>query len=141
MAAMKWTKSPESLVRTFAEALPDAPSVERRSMFGYPCAFVNGNMFAGLHQASLILRLGETERGELLREPGARIFEPMPGRPMKEYVAAPPRVLGNVALLRKWMQKSLAFAASLPPKGEKPAKAKPRAAAKAPAKRAAKKKT
>lgn len=102
-------------------------------MFGFPCAFVNGNMFAGLHQDSLILRLGEAERGELLREPGARLFEPMPGRSMKEYVAAPPGVLGDATLLRKWMKKSFAFAAALPPKGAKPvkkAKAKPKAAAK-----------
>jgi len=130
MAAMKWKKSPEALVSTFDAALPHDPKVERRSMFGYPCAFVNGNMFTGLHERSLILRLGEAERGELLREPGARIFEPMPGRSMKEYVAAPPGVLADVALLRKWMKKSLAFASALPPKGEKPAKPKRAAPAK-----------
>ncbi len=44
----KWEKSPQALVQLFDRVLPESPNVERRKMFGYPCAFVNGNMFAGL---------------------------------------------------------------------------------------------
>jgi len=29
-------------------------------VFGYPCAFVNGNMFAGLFQTELFVRLSES---------------------------------------------------------------------------------
>ncbi|HEY6460111.1 MAG TPA: TfoX/Sxy family protein, partial [Polyangiaceae bacterium] len=82
---MKWTKSPEFLVQSFDHCLPMAPGVERRSMFGYPCAFVNGHMFCGLHQDSLVVRLPEARR-EAMVASGARIFEPMPGKPMEEYV-------------------------------------------------------
>jgi len=53
----KWRKSLTQLVDLFVAVLPDQPNVERRQMFGYPCAFVNGNMFTGLHQGSLIVRL------------------------------------------------------------------------------------
>ena len=40
----KWKKSPPELVATFDAAIAGKPGVERRQMFGYPCAFLNGNM-------------------------------------------------------------------------------------------------
>ncbi len=45
-----WKKSSPALIAYFDKALPDDPRVERRQMFGYPCAFVNGQLFTGLHQ-------------------------------------------------------------------------------------------
>ncbi len=36
-------------------------------MFGCPAYFANGNMFAGVHQSSLMLRLPEDERAEVVR--------------------------------------------------------------------------
>ncbi|MBJ7412837.1 MAG: hypothetical protein JHD15_21120, partial [Phenylobacterium sp.] len=47
---MAWTKSPKSLVDLLELSLPDAPGLQRRKMFGYPVAFVNGHMCAGLFQ-------------------------------------------------------------------------------------------
>jgi TfoX/Sxy family transcriptional regulator of competence genes len=133
---MKWRKAPEELVNAFLEALPDDRRVERRKMFGYPCAFVNGNMFTGLHQENLIVRLAEEERQKLVDQQGAQIFEPMPGRPMKEYVSLPDDILGDVRELRAWMWRSLEYAAALPPKRAKKAASK---AAKKAAPKAAKK--
>lgn len=131
---MKWRKSPAGLITTFDAVVPADPRVERRKMFGYPCAFVGGNMFTGLHQEDLILRLPEAERAEFLRFPGARTFEPMPGRPMKEYAVVPPGMLDHPGELRTWLARSLAYAASLPVKKKekkgggaaKPAAKKPR---------------
>jgi TfoX N-terminal domain len=88
-------------------------------MFGYPAAFLNGHMLMGLHQEDLILRLPEETRRELLAIKGARVFEPMPGRPMKEYVVTPPRLIADRAALRPWIEKSLAFVESLGPKAAK----------------------
>jgi TfoX/Sxy family transcriptional regulator of competence genes len=116
---MQWRKSPEELVNTFLAALPEDARVERRKMFGYPCAFVNGNMFTGLHQESLIVRLAEEDRQRLVEKQGARIFEPMPGRPMKEYVSLPDDVLDDAKELQGWIRRSLEYAAALPPKGAK----------------------
>ena len=42
---MAWVKSSESLIEAFHEALPDDDGIERRKMFGFPCAFANGKMF------------------------------------------------------------------------------------------------
>ncbi len=92
---MEWQKSPETLVQTFTAALPDDPRIERRKVFGYPCAFVGGNMFAGLHAASIMVRLPGDAREKLLAEPGASIFEHMPGRPMREYVVVPPQLVAE----------------------------------------------
>ena len=118
---MAWRKSPPELIVAFDAALPDDRRVQRRKMFGYPCAFTGGNMFTGLHQENLIVRLPEDERARLLREPGAAIFEPMPGRQMKEYVTVPAEVIEDREALRGWMTVALDYAASLPAKGPRPA--------------------
>jgi len=111
---MSWKKSPPELIARFDEALPRDPRVERRQMFGYPCAFTNGNMFTGLHQDKLFVRLAEKERGELLRRAGARPFEPMPGRPMAEYVVVPDSLPRQQ--LAKWIAAALEYASALPAK-------------------------
>jgi TfoX/Sxy family transcriptional regulator of competence genes len=115
---MQWQKSSPAMVEMF-EAIAPGPPVERRKMFGYPAAFVNGNFFMGLFQDDLILRLPEEARAELLKMKGARQFEPMPGRPMKEYVVVPSRLVDDQSALAPWITKSLAWASSLDPKKPK----------------------
>lgn len=88
-------------------------------MFGYPAAFVNGNMATGLHQEQVIVRLPAAERKALLAKPGARTFEPMPGRPMVEYIVVPPNLVVKAAALHGWIVKAVAYARSLPPKIKK----------------------
>jgi TfoX/Sxy family transcriptional regulator of competence genes len=83
-------------------------------------------MFTGLFQDRMILRLSEGDRAELLRQPGAKTFEPMPGRPMREYVVVPPSVLGSEALLATWLERALAHARTLPPKQPKPKSPRPK---------------
>ena len=113
---MAWEKSSESLIEAFFEALPDDGRVERRKMFGFPCAFVNGNMFTGLHQKDMIVRLPEDARAALLEMPGAGLFEPMAGRVMREYVAVPRAMQGDPEALAAWVAKSYEFAKALPVK-------------------------
>lgn len=116
-AKKQWRASPPELVQLFdriRDGLP--PPAERRKMFGYPCSFVNGQMFAGLHQENMVLRLSEADRRQFLRLEGAGLFEPMPGRVMKEYVVVPASLLHHSTELMKWIEKSFAFALSLGPK-------------------------
>lgn len=114
----KFMPAPESIKKLFAEALGDFPMAEQRKMFGYPCAFVNGQMFVGVFGDKLMMRLSEEDRARFLKLPGAKQFEPMPGRPMREYVEVP-KAITESAELRKWLKKSLAYAQSLPPKVKK----------------------
>ncbi len=53
-----WRRPPEDLVDRFLSLVPDDPGVEVRRMFGCPCFFCGGNMFAGVHQENLFVRLG-----------------------------------------------------------------------------------
>lgn len=142
--AMKWRKSPEALVRTFEESVPDDPRVERRKMFGYPAAFLSGNLFMSLFQDSLVLRLSEDDRKSFLRLDGAAAFEPMPGRAMREYVVAPPAMVARPLSLRPWIQRSLGYARTVPPKAAKrrgpPRSAKRPAGAQSKARRVVKRK-
>ena len=85
-------------------------------MFGFPCAFVNGNMFTGLHQRDIIVRFPEDTRAELLEVPGANRFEPMAGRVMREYVAVPHAMQDDAETLASWVARSFEFALTLPVK-------------------------
>jgi hypothetical protein len=121
---MKVQKSPPELVERFKRLAPTEPDVEHRLMFGYPSCVINGHLFTGLFEDSLTVRLGPTEREEVLKTEGARTFEPMPGRPMKEYVALTPAIVDDETL-SGWMEKAAEYARTLPPKEKKTAK-KPR---------------
>ncbi|MFI4935884.1 MAG: TfoX/Sxy family protein [Caulobacterales bacterium] len=120
---MAWTKSPQSLVDLFAESVPDDPRVERRKMFGYPSVFVSGNMCAGLFQDQMFARLAPEDRAALPGG-GAASFEPMEGRPMKDYVLIPDDILADEPALAETLAKAVSFTGSLPPKEKKAARKK-----------------
>ena len=115
----KFTKAPLELVALFEQVVAGLPPVEMRKMFGYPAAFANGQMFASLFQDHFILRLPTAEREAFIRAHGAHVFEPMPGRPMREYVEVPPALLKTGQELDGWLARGLAYAQSLPPKAAK----------------------
>ena len=123
--SMKWRKASESVVKLFGElaaVLP--PDVERRKMFGLPCVFVNGQLFAGVHQDNIMMRLSEADRATFLALDGAARFEPMPGRPMREYVVIPQAMLAAPDQILPWLDKSCAYARTIPPKPPKPPRKK-----------------
>lgn len=115
-AMPKWQVAPVELIQVFEKALKSVPEAQTRKVFGYPAAFMNGQMFAGLHQDNMILRLSDNDRRGLIGQKGAKIFEPMPGRPMREYVVVPVSILKSTKQLDGWLGKALAYAQSLPPK-------------------------
>jgi TfoX/Sxy family transcriptional regulator of competence genes len=120
---MQWAKAPQEVMAAFDAALPADALVQRRKMFGYPCAFVNGNLFAGVYQADIVVRLPEARRGELIAA-GAKQFEPMPGRPMREYVVVTPETVNDSAALSARLDEAFRFGASLPVKEAKPRRTK-----------------
>jgi TfoX/Sxy family transcriptional regulator of competence genes len=117
----KFTPASEKTISLFQDLVKNLPEAEPRKMFGYPCAFVNGQMFVGVFQDRLMLRLSDEDRARFLKLPGAKLFEPMPGRPMREYVELTPAILNSDATLRRWIARGLDYAKSLPPKA-KPAR-------------------
>jgi len=115
-------KSPGPLVERFAAVIGERDDVERRQMFGYPCAFVGGNLVTGLHQATWFVRL-PPETSDELRALGGGSFEPMPGRPMTGYTLMPASIVDDDASVRQWVDRSVAFGRTLPPKAAKASKA------------------
>jgi TfoX/Sxy family transcriptional regulator of competence genes len=96
---MKWKKSSQKLTDLFESLIPKSSKVEYRKMFGYPCCFVNGNMFMGLHQENMFLRLSVYNKQNFLKLGKTNQFEPMPRRVMKEYVTVSPSLLQNKSSL------------------------------------------
>ena len=115
---MKLRKSPEELVATFDDVMPGPPATLRK-MFGFPAGFINGNMFMGLFEDSMILRLPPELRDELIRLHGVKLFAPMAGRVMKEYVALPESLVRDREKLSAWVAKALVHGESLEPKAAK----------------------
>ena len=115
-------RSPADLGARFATVMAEYPEAPVRPMFGSPCAFVNGNLATGLFGSGWFVRLDPASAGELLAIDGAGVFAPMPGRAMKGYVLLPEATVADDQTLRTWVERALAFAASLPPKPTKSAK-------------------
>jgi hypothetical protein len=126
MPMPSFDKSPPELVARFDELAALVPDATREQMFGYPSCVLGGNMFMSLFKERLILRLGEADRLEFMDTHRTGLFEPMPGRPMKEYVVVPPTLAAD-RKVESWVAKAHAHAASLPAKKPKPAKGAPRA--------------
>jgi TfoX/Sxy family transcriptional regulator of competence genes len=116
---MKWEKCSVDMSDVLAEAMNALPA-QRRIMFGCPAYFVNGNMFTGVHQSNIILRLTQDDRRLMKNDYDEAVpFEPFPGRPMKEYVIVPSVVYDNLQVFRSWLDRSFKYAAALPPKQAK----------------------
>src|SRR5262249_13370950 len=111
----KWRPSPPVLIERFGQVVDGLHGTETRKMFGYPAAFINGHMFAGLFQDRVILRLSAADREEFDKKFRAAPVAPM-GRPMREYMVAPADLVDSLGQLRTWVEQARNYAATLPPK-------------------------
>ena len=110
---MKMPKSPPELVDRFNAVLSRYPDVGRKQMFGYPAAFVGGNLTTSLFGDHWVMRLPDDERAELMKLEGSGQFEPMPGRPMKGFAIVPPSIVADDASLDGWLGRAFAHARSM----------------------------
>ena len=110
-----FSKSPPELVERFGAVMDRYPAAARKKMFGYPAAFVGGNMATGLFADRWVVRLPDAEI-EPAKADGADAFEPVPGKPMKSFVVSPAADVNDDDAIGTWVERGLAHAASLPPK-------------------------
>jgi TfoX/Sxy family transcriptional regulator of competence genes len=110
------TKDP-ALVERMEDATASMP-VTKRKMFGTESWFVEANaqMFAGVWGDALMVRLGEEGVGREIGSGSAMVFDPMGGRPMREYALIPSDRLADDSDLESWLHRGLEFASGLPPK-------------------------
>jgi len=110
-------KPTPAALAAFEQAFPADTRAERRTMFGMPAGFVNGNMFMGVFEGGVVLRLPPEQRGDLAGQPGMAAFEPMEGRPWRDYVQAEGSRWGGTPELARWCATALEHTATaLPPK-------------------------
>jgi TfoX/Sxy family transcriptional regulator of competence genes len=84
-------------------------------MFGGLAIMLDGNMAVGVSGDDLMVRTDPAQQDALLAEPGARPFD-LTGRPMKGWLVVDADGLAEDADLRRWIERGVAFARSLPPK-------------------------
>jgi TfoX/Sxy family transcriptional regulator of competence genes len=110
-----WAKAPAELAERFTETVSALPGAQVRKMFGYPAGFANGHLFTGIFASSWHVRLPDDQRAELAAV-GGTPFEPMPGRPMREYLVLPPALADDPAAAEPWLTRALHYVQGLPPK-------------------------
>ncbi len=84
-------------------------------MFGGLAFMVNGHMSCGIVGENLVVRVGAGGYQDALSQPHARPMD-FTGRPMQGFVYVAPPGYRSTAQLRAWIQRSLHFVLSLPPK-------------------------
>jgi len=82
--------SREAYDAVVSEMVATSPTTSGK-MFGMPCLKnSNGKAFAGYSEGSMVFKLSGISHAEALALAGASLFDPMGGRPMKEWVLVPP---------------------------------------------------
>ena len=89
--------------------------VIEKKMFGGLAFLLHGNMSCGVHGTELIVRIDPASAGEALAQPGTRIFD-ITGRSMKGWLLVSNLSLADEAVLAKWVNRGLEYAATLPKK-------------------------
>jgi len=111
--------SPE-VIAAYETALPDDIRVERKKMFGSPCAFVNRQMFFGIFEESIVARVGPERVQALSEQAGMQVFTLSPGKQWKDYVQMDLTV--DPTIFAELASEALSWAAALPKKGKRPKK-------------------
>lgn len=105
----------EGLAARVRDVVADEPGLTEKKMFGGLALLVHGNMAVAVGEDDLMIRSDPAERERLLAEPGAG-ESTMGGREMKAYVLVGADGITEDADLRRWVDRGVAYARSLPPK-------------------------
>jgi TfoX/Sxy family transcriptional regulator of competence genes len=109
----------ETLADRIRDQLSPTKNVAEIKMFGGLCFTVNGNMACGVMKDGLLVRVPDDQFDKLLREPGARTFDIMPGRTPKGFVVVDAKAISTTPKLKKWVARGVAVASAMPPKQKK----------------------
>lgn len=113
----------EELAERVRAALDDVKGVAEIKMFGGLCFTVGGNMAVGVSHDDLLVRTSPDDGDAALGEPGVRLME-IGSRTSRGFLSVAPEATETERKLHVWVDRGVAFAASLPPKKPKPKKPK-----------------
>lgn len=105
----------EQLADRVRRVLAGRPDVTERAMFGGLCFMTRGRMCCGLVGDELMVRVGAEAHAAALSERHVRPMD-FTGRPMVGMVFVEPEGLLTPRMLAGWVERGLAFAATMPPK-------------------------
>lgn len=103
------------LAQRVREALRDCPGITERKMFGGLAFLVDGKMFIGIRNSSLMARVGPERHQDALAVPHVRVMD-FTGRPMKGYVYVDPLAIADDGDLQSWVLWCWQYVAKLPGK-------------------------
>lgn len=123
--AEKWPDMDKGLEERIDGLMASMP-VRRKKMFGTSAWFMESNdqMFAGVWADGVMVRIGQEEALSLIETGGAESFDPMGGRPMKEYVYVNGERIAEDRELVDWLERAAGFASTLAAKVKKSRKKK-----------------
>lgn len=102
----------ESLATRVRAMLARKKNFSERKMFGGIAFMLGGKMCCGVLKDELVARIGPDAYEHALQQSAVRPMD-FTGRPMKGYVYVGLRVLRTADQLRKWVDQSVAFTATL----------------------------
>jgi TfoX/Sxy family transcriptional regulator of competence genes len=105
----------QGLSRRIRVLLGSMDGLEEKKMFGGVGFLLNGNMVCGVNRDNLVLRLAPERAQAALAKPHVQPFT-MGGRSMAGWIVVTPEGCRQDKDLKKWVQESLAYIASFPPK-------------------------
>jgi hypothetical protein len=106
----------EDLANRIREVLGGESGVVEKKMFGGLAFLIGGHMSVSASgQGGLLLRCEPGETDALLEQPHARAFERR-GRAMDGWLRVDPEGVGTKRELKRWVDRGVKYARSLPPK-------------------------
>jgi len=100
---------------TYDQLIASFPEIERKGKT-MPYTSLNGHMFTFLAKdGNMGLRLSESDREVFLKEFKSSLME-QHGKVMKEFVVVTENLLSEKETIVSWIEKSVAYTASLKPK-------------------------
>jgi TfoX/Sxy family transcriptional regulator of competence genes len=89
--------------------------ITEKKMFGGLAFMLNGHMCVGVTGEDLMVRVGPEAYPAMVKQPYARPMD-FTGKPLKGFVYVGPHGADDDDDLEQWVQRSLRFVQSLPPK-------------------------
>ena len=105
----------EGLATRVRDVLGDRPGLAEKRMFGGLAFLLHGNMACGVRGDDLIVRVAAEVADAAQGEPGTRPFD-LTGRPMKGWLLVDAGGDAEDEDLRRWVDRGVAYASSLPAK-------------------------
>lgn len=105
----------EGVAERLREAYQSLGNVVEKKMFGGIAFMVDGHMSCGVVNDTLMVRVGPEQYEAALKRPHARQMD-FTGKPLKGFIYVAPKGFEDDADLESWVETSLRFVHSLPPK-------------------------